>query len=464
MDETALRLEVESPSPVARVVKGEIAWPTVSQKLDEAYQELSQSISLKGFRKGKVPRSMLAKMFQKRLASEISRGLVQEACVEAIKRLSLRPILPIHEWDLENDDLADGQPIHFTAKVEVLPDVEVKVYEGLEVQKREPHVTDESVEAFLHLQQEQLTQYLPVENRPIAVGDLVAGDAMGKVGDAAISEEKLTFQVVAPDVTPKQLSAGLERAALVVALSKVLVGTEAKTGERDLEVTFGDEAPEAWQGKTATLLFEVKAVREAKQPALDDAFARETGDADTLAEYRVLLRERLMDREEREIQKELRRQVGDALVEQNPFEVSGTVIEKQLHATLERTKLALQMRGINADDVGLSEEKLRTELRGESEKEVKRTLLLDAIANRENVQVSEAELDARLKELADGQGESVARLRADYEKHGSLESIRLILREEKVLDLLLSRAHVTKKVTPEADATGGTAAPETKPQ
>jgi trigger factor len=461
MDESKLRLELESPSPILRVVKGEILWEEVSGKLDEAYDELAQSVSLKGFRKGKVPRAMLAKMFQKRLSQEIARGLVQESLVEAIQKLELRPVRNISEWELEHSGIEDGQSVTFTAKFEVLPDVEVKDYFELPVGRRDPKVEDAEIDRVLEAQQEQLTQFVPVEGRPVAVGDVVRCDVMGKVGAEPVSEDKLTFQVLAPEIKAADLSAPTpERAALVVLLSKVLSGGEAKTGEREVVATFGDEAPEAWRGKTCNLLVEITSLQEARKPAVDDDFVKDLGETGTLAEYRETLRRRLLERDERRAKEEQRKQLVEALIERNPMDVSATIVDKQLNATMERARMAFQMRGLDTSSLGLSDERLREELRPDAEKEIKKTLLLDAIAKKEQVAIAEVELTARLQELADARGESLDRVRADYEKHGNLESLRGVLREEKVLDLLLSKAHVTALVTPEPGTQG---APDAAP-
>jgi trigger factor len=146
--------------------------------------------------------------------------------------------------------------------------------------------------------------------------------------------------------------------------------------------------------------------------------------------------------------------VVDALIERNPLELSPVVIEKQLDASMERARLAFQMRGLDSVAMGYGNDRLRTELRPEAEREVKKTLLLDAVAKQEQVEATDEDVTARLQEIATARGESVERVRSDYEKRGSIESVRALVREEKVLDLLLSKARVTTQVTPEAPPAG----------
>jgi trigger factor len=448
MDESHLQLELESPSPITRTIKGEIAWEPVRDKLDEAYKELGKTITLKGFRKGKVPRGMLKKMFHKRIAAEISHSLVQEALVDAITRLELRPVMPLPSWDIDEKSIVDGEPLGFTATLEVLPEVEVSEYEGLEVTRRKARVADEDVERYLQMKREDLTQYLPVEATDMAVGHIVRCDVMGKIGGAPVSMEELTFQLQDPDgeVEP---GPDAQRAAMIAKLTGELLGTRPENAERDLAFTWGDDAPEEWQSKEAQLLVEIEAVRERKTPELDDDLARDVGEAETLEEYRALVREQLLEVDEERVKQELRRAVEDALIEKNPIEVSSTLVEKQLNSVMERAQMAFQMRGISPDVFGMDNDKLRDQFRDSAEKEVRKTLLTDAVARQLDVKISDEELEARLQEIAKAKSESLERVKADYEKNAGSEVLRAVMREEKVLDLLLERAHVTTVKEPD---------------
>lgn len=461
MDEASLRLELDSPSPVTRTVKGEIAWAPVRDKLDEAYNELGKNISLKGFRKGKVPRPLLAKMFHSRIAAEISHNLVQEALVDAIGRLELRPVLPIPSWDVHEGAIEEGKPLAFSATLEVLPQVEAETWEGLEVARREPKITEEDVDRYLHMKQEELTQFLPVEGAPIDTGHIVHCDVMGKVGTEAVSMEHLAFLMPAPDDdTPPRLK-DQNQAAMAQRLAKELRGKTAQAGEIDLTVTFDDTAPEAWRGKEAQLLVDLQAVRERKIPVLDDEFAKDTGEADNLAEYRETIRVKLQEAAEEEVKRDLKRQLEDKLVEANPIEVTSTLVERQLNAVMDRARLAFQIRGLPMDSLGMDNEGLRDTFRASAEREVKKTLLTDSLARKLEIKVSDEDLDKRLTEIAEARGESLARVKAEYEKEGHLEALRVVIREEKVIDLLLTKAHVTKAT--EADGNGpegGEALPE----
>lgn len=442
MDESSLQLELESPSDVTRTVKGEIAWAPVKEKLDEAYDELGKSVTLKGFRKGKVPRSLLAKMFHSRIAGEIAHNLVQEALVEAVKRLELQPVLPIQHWDITEGAVAKEKPLTFEATLEVMPEVEAQVYDGLEITRREPKVTDEQVDKLLDMKQEELTQLVPVESTPISAGHIVTSNVMGKVGEKPLSYENLIFPMPAPgEAGPARQDP--EETALVAVLVDLLRDKPADPDEYDLEHPWDESAPEAWRGKTAKLLVEVTGVTERQIPEIGDDLARESGEADTLEEYREVLRKQLMASEEETVKREMRDQITDKLIEANPVDITPTLVEKQLNSVMQRARFAFQMRGVSLDELGMDDESLRDQFRGNAEKEVKRTLLADAIARKESIEVVEQEVTDRLTEIAEARGENLARIRAEYERDGGIEALRAVMREEKVIDLLLDRAHAT---------------------
>lgn len=370
-------------------------------------------------------------------------------------------MLPIPSWEVEEGEIKDGEGLAFTATFEVLPEVEAKVWEGLEVNRRDAKVDEADVERYLAMKQEELTQYAPVEGRDITTGDIVHCDVMGKVGDEPVSFEHLAFALPKEGDRDSIRLTDPQQAAMAWALSNELRGTSAEPGERDLEITFGDDDPEPWQGKTAQLLVELETVRERIVPELDDDFAKDTGEADSLEEYKDKVRKQLLEADENQVKQELRQAIEEKLIEANPIEVTSTLVEKQLNSVMDRARMAFQMRGVSPDALGLDSDAMRDKFRESAEKEVKKTLLTDAVARAEKVEISDEELDARLTEIAEARGEAMARVKAEYEKEGHLEGLRVVMREEKVIDLLLDRAHVTTVNEPEAESSEGDTSEET---
>jgi trigger factor len=210
----------------------------------------------------------------------------------------------------------------------------------------------------------------------------------------------------------------------------------------------GEEVPAELRdiaGQTVTVKVSVREAREKNVPAIDDDFAKDTGEADTLAELREKVREKVSQQKEREQERALRQDLIKKVLEKNPFLVAPALVDRQTDVLIHRAKMQLAMRGIDPRNVPLDENKLKQELRPSAVEEVRGLFLIDAIATKEKVEVSDADLEKRLAEMARERNKNVPRLKAELQKEGRLDQIRYQLREEKTLDLLMSRANITMK-------------------
>jgi trigger factor len=431
-----MQVTVSEISPVEKKVAVEIPWPYVSQKLDEAYKDLSRGVALKGFRKGKVPRPMLEKMFGRQVEQEVVKQLVQESFITAANQHDIQPVA---EPIVDDAHLHKGQPFHYSARVEVRSVVEPKEYDGLELGQRAANVSDADLDAALERKRQELTEFKPIEGRTeLAASDIAVVDVTGMIGDRKFDKEAMMIDLTEPTREP------------LPGISKVLVGVPVNAQQH--EVTFvlptkeenKDTAAEL-SGATAVLKITVKEAREKQMPALDDEFAKDTGEADTLAELREKLRGKLLEGDEKQAREEVKGDLIKELLKRNAFVVAPALVERQLDNMIQRSRLQLAMRGIDYRSAGLDEQRMRDELRESANDEVRAAFLIDAIAEKEKVEVSEAELEKKLAELAQSRDKSVPRLKAELQKEGRLDSLKHQLREEKTLDLLLSRAKISEK-------------------
>jgi trigger factor len=431
-----MQVTVSEISPVEKKVAVEIPWPYVSQKLDEAYKDLSRGVALKGFRKGKVPRPMLEKMFGRQVEQEVVKQLVQESFITAANQHDIQPVA---EPIVDDAHLHKGQPFHYSARVEVRSVVEPKEYDGLELGQRAASVSDADLDAALERKRQELTEFKPIEGRTeLAASDIAVVDVTGMIGDRKFDKEAMMIDLTEPTREP------------LPGISKVLVGVPVNAQQH--EVTFvlptkeenKDTAAEL-SGATAVLKITVKEAREKQMPALDDEFAKDTGEADTLAELREKLRGKLLEGDEKQAREEVKGDLIKELLKRNAFVVAPALVERQLDNMIQRSRLQLAMRGIDYRSAGLDEQRMRDELRESANDEVRAAFLIDAIAEKEKVEVSEAELEKKLAELAQSRDKSVPRLKAELQKEGRLDSLKHQLREEKTLDLLLSRAKISEK-------------------
>jgi trigger factor len=440
-----MQVTIEELSPVEKKVAVEIPWPYVAQKLDEAYRDLGKGVALKGFRKGKVPRPMLEKMFGRQVERDVVQKLVQESFFIAANQHDLKVVA---EPVVDDAQLEKGKAFHYSARVEVASQVNVEPrdYEGVELNERAPKVEDADIDRAIERKRAELTEYRPIEGRAEMVtgpNDVVLLEMKGTVGDRNI-ERELMVELDQPE------------RAFIPGLAEALRGLPLNTAGKEIEFAV-PPAPEPkagepevskgrveLTGKPVKLTVTFKEVREKQMPALDDEFAKDTGEADTLAELRDKIRARLVEEDEKRAKQELRRDLVKELLKKVSFAVAPALVERQLDTLIQRAMLGLAIQGVDVRSMPVDEQRLRDELREQAHDEVRAAFLVDAIADKEKVEVTEADLEKRLAEMAAAREKSVARLRAELQKEGRLDGVRHQLREEKTLDLLLSRAKIQK--------------------
>jgi trigger factor len=434
-----MQVTVEEVSAVEKKVAVEIPWPYVAQKLDEAYRDLGKGVALKGFRKGKVPRPILERMFGRQIEQEVVKQLVQESFVAAANEHDIQPVA---EPVVDDAHLHKGKSFHYSARVEVKSEVTPQEYDGVELSQRAPSVSDEDVAAAIERKRQELTEYKMIEGREpkeTKASDVVVVSLKGKIGDHDFDKEGVMVDLGEPaDGSGREVVPGIGTA---------LIGLPLDASDREVSWTIPehDQVKKELVGQKATLKVTIKEAREKQMPALDDELAKDTGEADTLEELRGKIREKLIEEDKQRAKSELKEQLVKELLKRNSFAVAPALVERQLDNMLQRAKLQLALRGIDPRTAQLDEQRMRDDMREGANDEVRAAFLVDAIAEKEKVEVSEADLEKRLAEMAQSREKSVARLKAELQKEGRLEAVRHQIREEKTLDLLLSRAKINEK-------------------
>ncbi len=430
-----MQVTVEDVSPVEKKVAVEIPWPYVAQKLDDAYRDLGKGVALKGFRKGKVPRPILERMFSRQVEQEVVKQLVQESFVAAATKHDIQPVA---EPVVDDAHLHKGKSFHYSARVEVRTEVEPKEYDGLELDQRAAAVSEEDIDRAVERKRQELTEYKMIEGRDPSVAkdsDVLVISLKGKIGEHDFDKEGVMVDL------------GDAEREVIPGIAAALKGLplDAKDHEVSWTVPDHEQVKKELVGQKAALKVTIKEAREKHMPSLDDEFAKDTGEADTLVELRGKLREKLVEEDQQRAKGELKEQLVKELLKRNSFVVAPALVERQLDNMLQRAKLQLAMRGIDPRSAQLDEQRMRDDMRESANDEVRAAFLVDAIADKEKVDVSEADLEKRLAELAQSREKSVPRLKAELQKEGRLEGVRHQIREEKTLDLLLSRAKISEK-------------------
>jgi trigger factor len=427
-----MQVTVERLSDVERKLAVAVAWTDVKSRLDEAYHELQMGVAIKGFRKGKVPRRMLEQLFGKHVTREVAQRMVQDSIGKALTKEGLSAL---SEPKVVDEGIKDDEPFKYTATVEVLPEIEPKDYFGIELKQREPNVTDQDVEAALRNKQREMTDFRSVEGRTTQQGDVLLVDLMGKIGDQAYSKENELVEL------------GPEPQEPIPGLAAKLTGIKPDLKELDVELEVavhkhaeGEPCPADEPKQKARLLVTISDIKQKVVPELDDDFARDTGEADSLAALKEVMRRKLLEQDGKRAAEEAKQELIKEITKRNDVPVVPALVERQLDQS---AKLQLAMLGMDPEQHRGALEPLKERMRPEAVEAVKGGLLLAAIGKKEKVEVDEGDVEKRLAEIAVARSQNVSRVRSEYEKEGRLEALRARIREDKTLDLLMSKANIT---------------------
>ncbi len=392
------------------------------------YQKLAR---VPGFRKGKVPASIVRQRFADDIKGEIVEALVPRYFREETQKQNLQPVSQPRVTDLH---LHQGEPLTFKASFEILPDFKVAAYDDIRIERLPTEVTEEEVDQSLtNLRQRQAT-YNPVEEeRPLADGDFAVVGFKGtpKDGEAdakPVEVDEVMVEIGGEDTIPE--------------FSENLRG--AKPGEqRSFEVKYADDfADKRLAGKTMTYEVDVKGIKTRSIPELNDDFAKELGaEFTTLDELRNRLRENMKAEKLHEAEHRGKDQIVEELVKRNEFPVPDAMLDQQIDLRLERGLRALAAQGMKTEDMKRMDfGRLRAGQREAALREVKASLILEQIADEEKIEVADEEFDHELQALANQSKQTIEQVRARLTQDGGLDRIRHRIRNEKTLDSLYRRS------------------------
>jgi trigger factor len=424
-----MQITIEDMSPVEKRVDFEIPWPEVAAKLDKAYDKLRREVRLKGFRPGKVPRQVVEKLYKARVEDDVAREVVEFSITQAIRENQIAPITPPTVDKLE---LKSGEPLKFSARVEVRSQVTPKDYTGVRVSRRPAKVTEDQIEKALVAYQQRFTEFKPVEDRKVTgADDVLSVEVHGHIG-----EIKVKTRTISIDLSD-------ENAAGLPGLAERLRGVPVDA--QGLEIKYhvpADSPVKGMAGKDVSLRISVKEVRGRKVPALDDELAKDTGEADTLEALRAKVRERLIETENQHIKREMSEALVKDIVKANPFLVAPSLVDRYAEDLVYRTKAQLAMMGLDVEGAGFDEAAMLKEVRGDAEENARANILVHAIGEREGIEASEGDVQKRIAEIAATSGESTKKLRAELEHNGRIAGVKSQIVYEKTVDMLLGQAKI----------------------
>ena len=429
-DRKDIRVDTNEISPVVRELTIEIEAARVDAAYVDVVKQLRKTARVKGFRPGKVPLKVIKQMYAGSLGEEIERSLVQSTLADAVELAELEPVV---EPQIEAEPPVEGKAFRYKARIEVKPDIELPDLEALSGSRPSVDVGDDAILTELDNLRERQVQWIEEPE------DVSAEDGHQLTIDFVGSIDGVAFEGGSAEGVDLELGSG----RMIPGFEAQLVG--AKSGdERDLEVAFPDEyGNQELAGKAAVFAAKVTAIKRRELPELDDDFAKDIGDFETLDDVRDQIREKLQVQLQQSSDEQLHRSLLDDLVTRTSFEVPPTMVERQLESQIQQFERQLQGQVPEAD-LRARISQMREEGWDEARRRVREALLLESVAKQAELEASEEEIDARLDEMAAGQGVDPKMMRDMAKAQGWRHAIGAEVVDRKALAHLVEQAEISE--------------------
>ncbi|NOU95986.1 trigger factor [Paenibacillus sp. LMG 31456] len=413
------------------VLEIEVEAEQVAVALDKAFKKVVQKVNVPGFRKGKVPRSIFESKFGvESLYQDALDIVVPEAYTEAVGETGIHPV---DRPEVDVEQFGKGQVLKFKAKVIVKPEVELGEYKGIELESKEAAVTEEEINEELDKLQKRHAELVPIEEGSVENGDTVSIDFEGFVDGVAFEggqAEKYSLEIGSGSFIP-----GFEEQ--VVGLNK---------GEdKDITVSFPENYhSEDLKGKEAVFKIHLHDIKRKNLPVLDDEFAKDVSEFETLEEFKSDLSKNLQTRKESELQRNKEAEVVEKAAAAAVIDIPEVMIDNETAQMVKEFENRLSSQGMNLEMyfqfTGQSEELLKDQMRGDADKRVRNNLVLEAIAKAEGIDASEEEINAELENMSKMYQRPADELRAILSANGNLGDLTHDLIVKKTVDFLLENS------------------------
>jgi trigger factor len=425
VSDTKKNLVVEIPSTV------------VDAEIDKISRTYGKSARLPGFRPGKIPAKVVRRRFRDQILHDVAHGLIPRAVDDALRE---RGVEPVDTPDIRDVVVEEGQPLTFTAAFDTVPSIDPGDYGSITLTRKPVTVDESKVDEALDTLRTRAARYEPVEGRGIVSGDSVVLD-MKRTAAAATAEGAPEPGTDRHDGVTVDIGGSANPPGFDENLVGLAVG-ESKT----FDISYpADYTISELAGTTVTYEVEVKAIRTKVTPALDDEFAKDLGSFDSLDALRTRVREDLEHEQRHEVEGQARADLMRQLATRVTFDVPASLLNREIDRRVEEFVRRLMEQQIDPMKTNINWEEFRDRQREAATEAVKGTLVLDEVARREQVAVSEEDVEAEINRFAERSGHSAAAVRARLEKEGGVSRLYAGLRREKSVEFLLGRATVIQE-------------------
>jgi trigger factor len=429
-DKRKMSLQVEKLEKNMAKLTIEASAEELGKAIESAYQKQKNKISIPGFRKGKVPRKMIEQMYGKGVFYEdAANELIPEAYAKALEECEEEIV---SQPSIEVTQIEEGKPFIFTATVALKPEVSLGKYKGIQIEKISTEVTDEEIDAEINKERESNAREITVEDRAVKDGDMTILDFEGFVDGVAFAGGK-------GENYPLTIGSG----AFIPGFEEQLVGAELNK-EIEVNVTFPEDyKAEELKGKAAVFKCTVKEIKEKELPELDDEFASEVSEFETMAEYREDVKKKLTEKKETEARDKKEEAVIEAIIADAKMEIPDAMLETQQRQMVEDFAQRLSMQGLTLEQyyqfTGLDHDKMLEQVKPTALKRIQSRLVLEAVAEAENMTTDDADYDkevTRLAEIYQMEEDKVREMLGEREKKELMRDVVV----KKAVDFVVEKA------------------------
>lgn len=403
----------------------------ISQGMDQAYRELVNKVKVPGFRKGKVPRSVLeARIGKGAIWEEAIDHMLSEAYTKTIEEMDLDPI---DRPDVEIVDAKIGESLAFKVTVQLRPVAELGQYKEIEAKKTVYEVSDEDVEKTMESLREKHSTMATVDDRPVAKGDHVVIDFEGFIDDVAF-----------PGGSAQGYGLEIGSGSFIPGFEDQLIGV-AIQDEKEVRVPFpADYHAEELAGKESVFKVKVHEIKQKVLPELNDDFAKTASEFDTLQELRTDVKNRLVTSAEDTIKRSFENEVLKTVVDNATVVIPDVMIERRLDRMIEQNDEDLKKQGLSMEDylkyLGKTEEDIHIDMKPGAEREIKTELVLEAVIRAENIESTSEDVDAEISKIAEMYSQDPEVIKAMFDTQGTIDVIRENIRLRKAIEFLTAHA------------------------
>ena len=423
-----MKVQVSQPDSCKKEVTVEVEADICQEDYADVCRKYILQARVPGFRPGKAPRSVVQQRYRDSIRSDFVEGGIRKYLQEAIESKSLSPLASPQVTEIK---FSEGEPLIFKATFEVLPTIEISNYKGLEVEQVPIDVSKKEIDKALEQLQEKMAEYLPIENRVAQSGDHVVISIKGQYSASRQDkiEEKDVYCELGGNDTPKEFTDNL-------------IGSQP--GDiKTFQVKYSeDHQNKSLASQEIQYSVEVKAIKQKKIPTLNDDFAKNTGNYSSLADLRDKILANYVEQKKSDANSEMQSKLMEKIIADSPFDVPEVMVKEQLSARLNEYMRTLMLQGVDPKSLNLDWQALQDQQRDQAVHDVRIALVLEQIAEKENVTISEKEIEEEIEKIARGANQSVETVKSRLTKDGATDRIRAGLQKKKSLDLILSLASI----------------------